>query len=85
MEAEEPGPAAVVSEEPALPVPKVPAMAFPRIGGWLYQCPHCPKVAGEMKYDPNSGGKDNFKPSHWIPRVRVTDGGLSGVIYTAGK
>ena len=32
------------------------------------------KVAGEMKYDPNPGGK--YKPPHWILRVRMTDGGL---------
>ena len=38
------------------------------------QCPQCPKVAGQMKYDPNPGGKDK---AEWILRVRVTDGGFS--------
>ena len=85
-----PAPPAEVPEVPAMPVAapeeRVPAPRGPQRqrqpnradfkGVWEpIQCPHCPKVAGELKHDPNPGGKDIPTP-HWILRVRKTEDGL---------
>ena len=85
-----PAPPAEVPEVPAMPVAapeeRVPAPRGPQRqrqpnradfkGVWEpIQCPHCPKVAGELKHDPNPGGKDIPTP-HWILRVRMTEDGL---------
>ena len=65
-----PAPPAEVPEVPAMPVAapeeRVPAPRGPQRqrqpnradfkGVWEpIQCPHCPKVAGELKHDPNPG------------------------------
>ena len=81
VEAEEPEVPAMPADPPGerVVVPRGPQQGERRPkrdwrGVWRsVQCPHCPKVAGEMKYDPSPGGTGN--PT-WSLRVRMTDGGL---------
>ena len=81
VEAEEPEVPAMPADPPGerVVIPRGPQQGErqPRRdwkGVWRsVQCPHCPKVAGEMKCDPNPGTTGN--PT-WSLRVRITDGGL---------